>query len=207
MEELPDCDVLFARFFARWYSDADRKRRAYSATRPDMEEFEAGSPGLDSLLTDEWQAKSRERLEAILEAARLDWRDDFGVSGEPSVEWIEVFDRRYDRETVRKVIESSDPEDFANRVVVLCCEFGALLGDVLVRANGELEWTYEWPYLESALVHRARGLRINTFHWAIKKFSEYGLDDNFKAKVGCCLEEIAKAPSTFGASGCEVQEG
>jgi hypothetical protein len=36
MRDLPHCDDLFLRYFDRWYSNADRKRKRFRATRPDL---------------------------------------------------------------------------------------------------------------------------------------------------------------------------
>src|SRR5262249_17492150 len=33
---LPDADALFLRFFDRWYSESDRRRKGFRATRPDL---------------------------------------------------------------------------------------------------------------------------------------------------------------------------
>ena len=36
MPPLEHCDDLFLRYFDRWYSDADRHRRGFQGTKPDM---------------------------------------------------------------------------------------------------------------------------------------------------------------------------
>ena len=57
-------------------------------------------------------------------------------------------------------------------------------------AEPQLEWLADWPYWESALLDVPSGYRINVFHWAIKRFSEYGLEDGYRAKVAKCLEMV-----------------
>jgi hypothetical protein len=89
---------------------------------------------------------------------------------------------------VAEVLEAADPEDFSNDLLVLCCEFGAVLGAALRQDAPQLEWVYDWPYWESGLLDPAHGYRINVFHWAIKKFSDYGVDDGFAAKVEMCVK-------------------
>jgi len=125
-------------------------------------------------------------------AATDDWPNVVRVSGSPSMEWIDAFDRHYDRKRVAAVIAASNPADFDNELVILSCEFGAMLGKVLSDEAAELEWLYDWPYWESALYDPKHGMRINVFHWAIKKFSDYGVDDGFRAKVLQCRDLVRK---------------
>jgi hypothetical protein len=88
------------------------------------------------------------------------------------------------------MVEASDPAKLGNELLVLCCEFGAVLGEVLRTAAPRLEWVYDWPDWESGLLDPAHGYRINVFHWAVKKFSDYGLDDGFAAKVAQCVSLV-----------------
>jgi hypothetical protein len=62
-----------------------------------------------------------------------------------------------------------------------------VLGEVLRQELSELVWLYDMPYWESALFYGATGSRVNVFQWAVKKMSEYGVDDGFGAKVGACV--------------------
>ena len=48
----------------------------------------------------------------------------------------------------------------------------------------------DYPYWESALYDQRSGTRINVFHLAIKKFSEYGVDAGFQAKAKMCIEMV-----------------
>ena len=49
-----------------------------------------------------------------------------------------------------------------------------------------LSWLYDWPYWESALYDQETRSRINVFHWAVKKMSEYGVEDGLTDKLNAC---------------------
>jgi hypothetical protein len=53
-----------------------------------------------------------------------------------------------------------------------------------------LEWMPDWPYWESALLDVSSGQRINVFHWAIKRFSDHGIEDGYAGKIERCLELV-----------------
>lgn len=63
MPDLEHCDDLFLRYFDRWYSDEDRKRRGFPATKPDMMAGEPFADGDSSVVT----ALSDEGSERVLE--------------------------------------------------------------------------------------------------------------------------------------------
>jgi hypothetical protein len=126
----------------------------------------------------------------MVEAARGDWPGYLPVAGEPSLAWIEAFDDYWTATRVHALLGRSDPTNFANDLLVTSCEFGAVLGHVLREAVPRLDWLPDWPYWESGLLDVASGYRINVFHWAIKRFSEYGLEDGYGAKVGKCIELV-----------------
>lgn len=192
MTRLPDADDVFRRYFARWYDPEDLARRGFEATRSDVEQrYCAGIGGADaSPLTPEAQADVAGQIETMLDAVRTDWPDAFGIKGAVGLAWVDAFDRYYDAARVAKLLERSNPADFGNELLVLCCEFGAVLGSVLRAEAPRLEWLYDWPYWESALLDPAHGYRINVFHWAVKKFSRYGVDDGFAAKIQQCAQLV-----------------
>lgn len=67
------------------------------------------------------------------------------------------------------------------------CEFGAMLGHLFKQING-FDWLYSHPYFHSIIVHKKSGFGITVFDWAVKKFSEYGVDDGFAAKLQVAVE-------------------
>src|ERR1700728_2772638 len=151
---LPDCDELFFRYFEPWYSASERERRGFSATRPDMMQtdyFVGKNSANSSPLPTSKQSDSSERIATMLTAARSDWSRYLHLPGDPDLRWIETFDEYYDRDHIEKIISKSDPREFSNDYVVICCEFGAVLAHVMISLQPRLEWCYEWPYWESAI--------------------------------------------------------
>jgi hypothetical protein len=190
--ELPDCDEIFAEYFDRWYSDDDRQRKPFTSTRPDIERHsnrDASAADL-SPLTEAGVQHAAGYVSSVYEAAVADWAEYLEVGGSPDLEWIAAFDAYWDRPTINELLERSNPAEFSNELLVICCEFGAVLGAVLRSRVPSLEWCYDWPYWESALHHPPTGYRVNVFHWAIKKFSEYGVDDGFESKVRACEQYL-----------------
>lgn len=126
----------------------------------------------------------------MVEACRGDWPQYLRVFGDLDEHWIDAFDDYYDRKRISDVISRSEPSDFSNDYLILICEFGAALGYVLRAKQPHLDWLYDWPYWESSLVDTRTGSVIPPFHWAVKKFSEYGVDDGFVTKIEMCLHVL-----------------
>ena len=128
------CDKLFHRYFDPWYTKEARRRRGFKATRPDMF-FVKRLVGVDAIraspLTEDGQAKTREQIATMINAARGDWQEYLPVNGEIDIQWVKAFDTYYDRTRVSDVIARSDPKDFGCDYIVLCCEFGAVMGHVM----------------------------------------------------------------------------
>jgi hypothetical protein len=193
MRALPDADAVFHRYFAPWYEPDDLARRGHAATRPDAEWREPSGVRAAALspLDPDGQREVAERIDAMVDAARGDWAGIPGADGPSGPAWVDAFDRYYDRERVGEVLDDSDPADFSNELVVLCCELGAVLGEVLRRQWPRLEWLYDWPYWESALHDPVHGSRLNVFHWAIRKFSDGGADEGVAARLRQCRTLVA----------------
>lgn len=51
-------------------------------------------------------------------------------------------------------------------------------------------WLCSHPYFHSIIVHKETGYGITVFDWAIKKFSEYGVDDGLSAKFQMALKSV-----------------
>ena len=189
---LPDCDDVFARYFAPWYQGQEFEARRYVATRPDVEGWAEPNtpPDVASRLNDKGRQETLRQIAGMVEAARGDWPVYLPVAGRPSLAWIEAFDDYWTATRVQELLDRSDPTDFGNDLLVTACEFGAVLGHVMREAAPQLEWLPDWPYWESGLLDVPSGYRVNVFHWAIKRFSEYGLEDGYGAKVGKCIELV-----------------
>ena len=166
--------------------------RRCPATLPDVESWaHPGASVADACpLNEEGQRVVAEQIEPMLGAAQNDWPANLPVSPPVSLAWVEAFDGHWSRKRVADLLAAADAGDFANDAVVLTCELGAILGSVLRQAAPQLEWLAGWPYWESALLDVPSGRRLNVFHWAIKRFSEYGLEDGHSAKVTTCVDLV-----------------
>jgi hypothetical protein len=189
---IPDCDDVFSKFFDRWYDDDDRQRKGFAHTRPDMmAAYRTGLSGSDICpLSEASRQRVLDQIATMLKTAHSDWSTYLHVSGEIDMDWVEAADSFYDTERIAALIDRSDPEDFSNDLVVTVCQFGAVLGHVMRQSEPRLEWVAEWPYWESALYDPATGNIIPPFHWAIKKFSDYGVDDGCVPKIGCMIHNL-----------------
>jgi hypothetical protein len=191
--KLPHCDDLFLKYFDPWLDAGLRKRRILKATRPDMEttpQWKGLSASELARLPADSENEVRKQIQTMVDAATEDWPGFLLISPPVTLDWIDAFDKYYTRREIVKVINKSDPSDYSNDYVVLCCEFGAVLGQSLIGLNPRLFWLPEYPYWETPIFDPRSGSVINVFSWAVKKMSEYGVDDRFKAKVLKCLELI-----------------
>lgn len=102
---------------------------------------------------------------------------------------MDAVDRYYDRIKISELIKKSDPKDFSNPYLVTVSEFGVLLGQLFRQIDG-YDWLYSHPYYHSIIVHKYTGFGITVFDWAVKKFSEYGVDDGFVAKFHAAIDGI-----------------
>jgi hypothetical protein len=190
--QLPECDEVFKEFFDRWYSEDDRQRRRYTGTRPDAETWGRPGSSVETLceLTDAGQREVAAQIDKMLESTAGDWPAFLNVSGDIDIAWVDEFDKHFDAAAVHALMNRSEPSEFSNEFLVLACEFGATLGHTLLSLAEGTAWLFDWPYWESAVYDPASGYRINVFHWAIKKFSDYGIEDGYRAKLLKCVELV-----------------
>jgi hypothetical protein len=191
MITLPKGDDLFLKYFDPWYTDAGRKRRPFKGTFPDIMQNPAliGCSQMDvSRVNVEMQEKVLDQITKMVEAARGDMPDYLKLDGDIDLRWIDAFDRYADRARIKDLIQHSDPKKFTNYYLVTCCEFGAALSHVLRASQPRLVWRLDFPYWDSSLFDPRTGTVITVFHWAIKKMSEYGVEDGYAAKVKACLQ-------------------
>lgn len=194
MSALPSADELFLRFLDRWYRDADRERKGFRATRPDLLTLPATrgvAPAELCPLAEPVQANVREQIARMVSAARSDWKEIVAPHDVLARDGLMAIDAAWDEASVRALIESSQPDDFGNSWLVTTCELGAVLGEALRAARTTLAWVPDWPYWESSLVDRAAGVVIPPFHWAVKRLSGSGLEDGLVGKIGACLQRLA----------------
>lgn len=162
-------------------------------TRPDMyviNGFDGNTIDLDALqyLPPDLLAMNKEQIAHMIEAATADYKDILKFD-QLDIKVIDAVDRHYDRKRIKTLIDSSDPSDFSNDYLVSIGEFGAVLGELFCQHHG-FGWLYSHPYYHSIIVHKETGFAITVFDWAVKKFSEYGVDDGFAAKFQMALDSI-----------------
>jgi hypothetical protein len=187
--KLPDCDAMFVKYLGPWYPETERP----NTTRPDMyviSGFEGHPLEMDSLqyLSHDLLSQTKKQIQAITEAALKDYQEII-ESDKLNFNVLDSVDRFYNRKRILEVIKNSDPSDYSNQYLVTVCEFGATLGQLFQEIGG-FDWLYSYPYFHSIIVHRDTGFGITVFDWAVKKFSEYGVDDGFVAKFHAALDGI-----------------
>lgn len=191
-KKLPHCDELFVKYLSPWYDEDDRPKM----TRPDMYQIAAfeGQPlDLDKIqyLAPEYLEEVKTLINETMTKAVL---DDFSLihkSDNVNFELLDTVDKYYDRAKIIELIKESDPKDFSNPYLVTVCEFGVLLGQLFRQLDG-YDWLYSRPYYHSIIVHKDTGFGITVFDWAVKKFSEYGVDDGFVAKFHAAVDGVNK---------------
>lgn len=193
--QLGDADEMFRLYFERWYDAGGQSLKWSEATRPDMiqiPEFVGRPPTEVGPLDEATATKVAQQIDAMVEAAKEDWPTYLKVQAPLSVSWVESFDAHYDINRVEELARRCDPTNFSNDYLVIVCEFGAVLGTVMKDLLPRLTWLPWWPYWESAIFDPQTGIVIPVFHWSIKKFSTYGVDDGFAAKLLQCVQMLKR---------------
>jgi hypothetical protein len=188
-KKLPHCDTLFQKYFSPWYDEEDRP----TMPRPDLfviNGFEGAPLDLDRIqfLPAELLEANKEQLQTMAAAALEDYQSII-QSDKSDLKLLHEVDRFYDRKRIADLLAKSDPADFSNDYMVAVCEFGATLGQLFSQTEG-FGWLYSHPYFDSIIVHKQSGFGIPVFDWAIKKFSEYGVEDGFAAKFQMALDNV-----------------
>jgi len=189
-KKLPHCDTLFEKFFSPWYDEEDRPKM----TRPDMFQIAAfeGKPlNLAEIqyLADDYVTELTEHINVTMVDATLNDFQHIIQSDKIDLSVLDAVDKYYDRAKISELIKDSDPKDFSNSYVVTVCEFGVMLGQLFRQKEG-FDWLYSHPYFHSIIVHKDTGFGISVFDWAIKKFSEYGVDDGFVDKFHAAIAGV-----------------
>lgn len=190
-KKLPHCDALFQKYFTPWFEGNDPP----TMPRPDM--FVLNSFNGSPLDTDKIQYLptdlldyNKKQIQTMADAALKDYEHIIS-SDKLNINVLDAVDKYYDRKKIAAIISNSVPEDFSNDYVVEVCEFGAMLGYLFTQIDG-YDWQYAHPYFHSVVVHKNSGFAIPVFDWAVKKFSEYGVDDGFAAKFEMALDSVKR---------------
>jgi len=188
-KKLPHCDTLFEKYFSPWYDQDDNP----TTTRPDMyviSDFDGQPLDLDKIqfLRADLLEYNKNQIQKMADAALDDYQHII-KSNKLDLNVLDAVDKYYDRKRIAEIISKSDPTDFSNDYMIEVCEFGATLG-YLFNQEDRYGWLYSHPYFHSIIVHQDTGFGITVFDWAVKKFSEYGVDDGFAAKFQMALESV-----------------
>ena len=189
-KKLPECDALFVKFLSPWYDEEDRPKM----TRPDMYQIAAyeGQPlNLDEIqyLTPNYLDEVKTLINEKMTNAVLEGFQHIHKTDKIDFDLLDTVDKYYDRAKIAELIKRSDPKDFSNLYLITVCEFGVLLGQLFRQQNG-YDWLYSHPYYHSIIVHKDTGFGITVFDWAVKKFSEYGVDDGYLAKFHAAIDGV-----------------
>ena len=189
-KKLPDCDPLFEKYLSPWYPENDRPE----TTRPDMYQIAAyeGQPlNIDDIqyLNPEYLQDVKRHINETMTNAALEDFQFIIQSDKIDFNVLDAVDKYYDRPKIAQLIKESDPDDFSNPYLVTVCEFGVLLGYLFSELEG-FDWLYSHPYFHSIIVHKDTGFGIPVFDWAVKKFSEYGVEDGYIAKFHAAVQRV-----------------
>jgi hypothetical protein len=188
-EKLMSPESVFDKYFLPWYKS---KETIKMKIKPDM--FQAVKEGTKiqeiNVITDEGIQKISNHINTMIAASQQDWASYLSIQKEIGLDEIDQFDKFYNKKNVIQLIKKSKSEDFSNEFIVTCCEFGSVIGNTMISINQDLQWYYNHPYWDSMIFHEKTGYMISVFSWAINKFSNYGIDDGYCAKILKCLEII-----------------
>jgi hypothetical protein len=189
-KKIPHCDKLFVKYLSPWYPKDERPKM----TRPDMYQIAAysGQPlDIDEIqyLIPEYLEEVKKLINETMTNAVIEDLKFIHKSTKIDFDVLDAVDKYFDRIKIAELIKVSDPKDFSNPYLVTVCEFGVLLGQLFKQFDG-YDWLYSHPYYHSIIVHKDTGYGITVFDWAVKKFSEYGVDDGFVAKFHTAIDAI-----------------
>jgi hypothetical protein len=189
MTDLPHANDLFETYFACWLDEKARQRREVSGIWPDVSRISPQKAAQrERAKTNDFVTLAQAKIIDAMNQVRMTWPSQYNVSLPVSMKWIDAFDRYYDRQTIRELIERSDPHQHDNEYIHSTVEYGTVMAIVFKRFIPDLKWSYELPFWESALYDARTETDLHIFHWAIKKLSDYGVEDGYAAKVCASLQ-------------------
>lgn len=182
---------LYDRYFGPWYMP--ERPALHPGTRPDMEEIvlEAGQHiSAIQPLPPEHRDQPREKVAAMFDAFRQDGERLLKQAPPVSRAWIAGIDAWATKERVAGLVKQSVPLNFSNPYLILCCEFGAGIGEVMRQEQPGLQWIYDWPYWDSVIFDLNTRSAFPVFHWAVKRMTELGGSEALAAKFEAALEHV-----------------
>ncbi len=180
-DKLPDCNDLYVKYVHKWDDNPEHK---ILIVKPDMVQSFKPDTDFSALVdsTDEMYVQIKQQIKTMISASRQDLQE-LAKFNEFNLETIDKLDKAIDRQYIKSVIDASDVNDDGNQYLISTIEFGCALAETIENEIGGFVWVYDYPYWESTIVHKKTGFEIPVFHWAIKKYSDYGVDDGFKGKI------------------------
>jgi hypothetical protein len=180
-EQLPDCNDLYVKYVHKWDDNPEHK---ILIVKPDMLQLLKPGTGFSTLVdsTNKAHVQIKHQIEEMISASKQDLQE-LAKFNEFDLETIDKLDKAIDRQYIKDIIDASDVNDDSNQYLISIVEFGCALAETMENEIGGFVWVYDYPYWESTLVHKKTGFEVPVFHWAIKKYSDYGVDDGFKAKI------------------------
>lgn len=187
-KKLPDCNELFMKYFSPWFPENHKPR----VIRPDTYSLATHLRlPLDLEKTDKsgkLLSKAKNDIQIMTSAAKRDYQTLVN-SEELNLKTLDAVDKFYSSEKIAYIIKQSDPSDYSNMYLISVCEFGCTLGYLFTQKKG-YKWLYSFPYFDSLVLHKKTRLGISVFDWAVKKFSDYGVNDGYAAKFHAALDFV-----------------
>lgn len=170
MNVLDSPENLYTRFFASLISEEVLQRRPFPLLYPDAFDFHTK---LRTLIRDESAlCAERDKKSEFAAQAWSDLNRVFGICSTGEIRDVDAIDTAFQRQLLEKVVRRSEPGDQESEYCSLVCEFGALIGDLIVHSDDRCEWFFCWPIWDSCVRREDLDRFFPVFHWCIKRFSD-----------------------------------
>lgn len=146
---------------------------------------------IEHSISDTFYKSERKQIEIMTNSALFDMQEYFKFDSF-NLHTLHIIDSHIDRIEVNKIIDKSDSNSHDNFYLVYIIEFGCAIAKTLENEIGGFVWKYETPYWESYLIHKPTLVKVNVFHWAIKKNSEDEVTYSIKNKILWLKENLNK---------------
>jgi len=190
---IPAAATLYERYFSPWIPE--ERASTHPGLLPDMEQIELPAGGhirdIHPLMPDS-RPPMKEKVDAMGQACEADWQNLLKLTPAVSLAGIAAYDAWCTPAQLEGILKNSAPNNFSNPYLILCCECGAAVGEVLQRENPQLQWIYDWPYWDSFLFDLNTMTKFHVFHWAVKRMSSDGEEFALKDIVDGALDYLSK---------------
>jgi hypothetical protein len=188
---LTPADNLFHTYFAPWYP---QQKYGKIRLQADLEQVEfPEGVHIDSLqnLNEDGRNMAQRQIQSIFQAGKTDISGHLKKRGAPlDLDFVKAIDGHYQSKIIESVLGQSDSTKFANPYLVLCCEIGAIVAEVLRAQRPELQWVYDLPYWDSFLFDLNSKVKLNVFFWAVRRLSAEADRQTLAEKIQAALDFI-----------------